>query len=101
MKKTFQLNAKNKKRERVLDSIKNEVRKYIKRERKKKLPEDTDYWQFKCKFAKNDDLIKDITFNDIIPSIDSAAQSEADSFYLEIIAVAMKKETTTSQDKDL
>jgi len=101
MKKTFQLNVENKNRDRITDSIKNEVRKYIKRERKKKLPKDTDYWQFKCKFAKKGDLIKDITFNDIIPSIDTAAQSEVDSFYLEIVAVAVEKDTTTSNSKDL
>lgn len=92
MKKTFQLNVENKKRDRVIDSIKNEVRKYIKRERGKKLPKDTDFWQFNCKYAKNGDLVKTISFNDIIPSIDDAAQSNVDSFYLEIIAAGLQKE---------
>lgn len=100
MKKTFQLNVKNKKRDRVVEAIKNEVRKYIKRERNKKLPKDTDFWQFECKYAKNGDLVKTIRFNDIIPSIDDAALSDVDSFYLEIIAVGVKKENKPLDAKE-
>ena len=36
MKKTFQLIVENKNKDRQVDSIKNEIRKYIKRERTKK-----------------------------------------------------------------
>jgi len=100
MKKTFKLNVENKKRERVVEAIKNEVRKYIKRERSKKLPKDTDFWQFECKYAKNGDLVKTIAFNDIIPSIDDAASSDTDSFYLEIIAVGIQKEKKLSDEKE-
>ena len=39
MKKAFQIDVSNKTRERQIDSIKNEIRKYIKREKSKKLPE--------------------------------------------------------------
>ena len=43
MKKTFSFAHPKKKRPRVADSIKHEVKKYIKRERNKTLPEDVDF----------------------------------------------------------
>ncbi|NVJ53998.1 MAG: hypothetical protein HWD90_09895 [Campylobacteraceae bacterium] len=91
MKKTFKLKQENKHPDRVVDSIKYEVRKYIKREKRKALPEDKDFWFFDCKFAIGDDEPKVIEFADITKSIDEAAKSEADTFYLEILARAEKR----------
>ncbi|AXH11774.1 DUF6172 family protein [Halarcobacter bivalviorum] len=91
MKKTFKLKQENKHPDRVVDSIKYEVRKYIKREKRKTLPEDKDFWFFDCKFAIGDDEPKVIEFADITKSIDEAAKSEAETFYLEILARAEKR----------
>ena len=49
MKKTFSLSAPDRNPQRVIDAIKHEVRKYVKRERRKTLPADTDFWDFACK----------------------------------------------------
>ena len=49
MKKTFPLTHPKKKPERLVDAIRSEVNKYLKRERKKTLPDGTDYWDFDCK----------------------------------------------------
>ncbi len=108
MKKTFKLKQENKHPDRVVDSIKYEVRKYIKREKRKALPEDKDFWFFDCKFAIGDEEPKVIDFIDITKSIDEAAKSEAETFYLEILARAEKRpekeeeETleVESEDKD-
>ncbi|WP_424686129.1 DUF6172 family protein [Halarcobacter ebronensis] len=107
MKKTFKLKQENKHPDRVVDSIKYEVRKYIKREKRKTLPEDKDFWFFDCKFAIGDDEPKEIEFADITKSIDEAAKSEADTFYLEILARAEKRpekeektEEVESEDED-
>lgn len=106
MKKTFKLKQENKHPDRVIDSIKYEVRKYIKREKKKTLPEDKDFWFFDCKFAIGDEEPKVIEFVDITKSIDKAAKSEAETFYLEILARAEKRpgkeetEEVESEDKD-
>ena len=91
MKKTFKLKQENKHPDRVVDSIKNEVRKYIKREKRKALPKDMDFWHFDCKFAIGDDEPKVIEFVDIIKSINEAAKSDSETFYLEILARAEKK----------
>ncbi len=86
MKKTFSFVDGDKNKDRILDGIKNEVRKYVKRENKKKLPEDCDFWDMQCKFAKGDNTPEVIKFVDITKCIDDAAQSEFDTFYLEIIS---------------
>ncbi|MBS9782678.1 MAG: hypothetical protein KGV43_02615 [Arcobacter sp.] len=93
MKKTFNLEVPNKKRERQVDSIKHEVRKYITREKKKALPEGFDYWNFICKFALEDEEIQDIDFTDITKSIDKAYESGKDTFYLEILKEAAKRKS--------
>lgn len=86
MKKTFKLNVENKNPDRLLESIKYEIRKYIKREKRKPLPEDVDFWDLKCKFAKNDETPKEIAFIDITNSINEASAEKCDSFYMEIIS---------------
>jgi hypothetical protein len=91
MKKRFALTAQNKKPERVLDSIKNEIRKYIKREKRKPLPEGADYWRIDCRFAKNEDQPQDIKFEDIMKNINEASQQSCESFYIELISSPAKK----------
>ena len=49
MKKFFSLEASNHKPARLADKIKSEVRKYLKRERSKELPEGVDFWDFDCR----------------------------------------------------
>jgi hypothetical protein len=92
MKKTFQLTSEKLNPDRYVESIKNEVRKYIKREKKKKLPEGMDYWHFNCKFGNNDDAPKVILFANINKSISAAVTAECTHFYLEIISSATKRE---------
>ena len=88
MKKTFQLKVANKNIDRQVDSIKNEVRKYIKREKNKRLPEGFNFWSFDCKFGKSQEESSEIKFVDVIKSIDFAASENYDSFFLELVARA-------------
>ncbi|MBP7769962.1 MAG: hypothetical protein KA055_02425 [Aliarcobacter sp.] len=88
MKKTFQLIVENKNKDRQVDSIKNEIRKYIKRERSKKLPDNCNYWNFSCKFGKTQEEAAEIRFVDVTKSIDIAAAENLESFYLELVALA-------------
>ena len=86
MKKTFSLTSEKKTPERHLEWTKNEIRKYIKREQKKKLPEGVDYYKFECKFGMRDETPKVIEFVDIIKNVDAASKAGCDTFYLEIIS---------------
>ena len=87
MKKVFKLKVENKNADRLLEKTKYEIRKYIKREKNKKLPEDVDFWKFECKFGKNDEEPEVIEFLDITKHIDEASSEGCESFYMEILSV--------------
>jgi hypothetical protein len=86
MKKTFELTHPKIQYARRVDSVKNEIRKYIKRERKKTLPEDIDFWDFDCKFGDTEAEAKIIHLSEIDACINTATAKELTSFYVEILA---------------
>ena len=92
MKKTFTLSHPKIKPARMVDAIKHEIKKYLKRERNKKLPEGTDFWDFDCKFGDDELGSNKINVSAINKLIDSAVAQEKMSFYVEILANAKVKE---------
>ena len=86
MKKTFQLTVEGKNRDRVLEAVKHEIRKYVKRQRRVPLPEGVDFWDFDCRFGSSEDTAAVVHFATILPLVDSAAKDGADAFYLELLA---------------
>lgn len=86
MRKTFQLNIKGKHRDRVLDAVKHEVRKYVKRERRRDLPEGVDYWDFDCRFGPTRETAQAAHLATLTALMDAAAKEGADGFYVEILA---------------
>jgi hypothetical protein len=85
MKKTFKLSHEKIKKPRLVDSIKHEVKKYIKRERNKKLDEGVDFLDFDCKYGKDELTADVIHLSALNKSIDSAVEQDLESFYIEII----------------
>ena len=100
MKKRFELTAPNKEPQRVLEAVKNEIRKYIKREKRKPLPEGMDIWNINCKFAKDEDEPKEILFQDITKCLDEAATQNCKSIYIELISNGVKREPKVVQIED-
>lgn len=92
MKKTFTLAHPKKKPARVVDAIKSEVKKYMKRERNKQLPADANYWAFDCKFGDTEADAQAVHQGAIGKQIDEAVKAGKDSFYIEIIARADYRE---------
>jgi len=86
MKKTFKLSHEKIQSERWVESIKHEVKKYIKRERNKPLTGDADFLEFDCKFGASADGCDEIHLSEINKSIDDAVNQGLDSFYLEILS---------------
>ena len=86
LKKVFKLTQANKHPDRVLDSIKYDLRRYLKRERKKKLPEDAIFWEFDCMFGKDSATAVSINSSDIISNIDKAKEEAWEEFYIQIIS---------------
>jgi hypothetical protein len=86
MKKTFQLTVEGKNRDRVLDAVKHEIRKYVKRERRRELPAGVDYLDFDCRFGLTPETAVTVHLANLTASIDAAAKEGADQFYVEILA---------------
>ncbi len=88
MKKTFQLVQEGKHPDRLLDSIKHDIRKYLKRERARALPKGVDFWDFDCRFGLSEPESATAHVAELLGLIDGIAQSGAASFYIEILAKA-------------
>ena len=86
MKKTFQLHVEGKHPDRLLEAIKHDIRKYLKRERRRDLPEGADFWDFDCKFGLTEDTAEVVHLANVITCIDTAAKDQAKQFYIEILA---------------
>jgi Family of unknown function (DUF6172) len=86
MKKIFSLTSPLHQPARVVEQIKADIRKYLKRERKKKLTEGVDFWDFDCKFGQGEAAPEMKHVEEIIPAIDLAAAAECGSVYIEILA---------------
>ena len=93
MKKVFLLKQEKRNRDRAVEAIKHEIRQYIKRERKKRLPEGATVWQFDCLFGKDISSAATLAFNEITASIEKADSEGWDSFYIELLARATKPKT--------
>ncbi len=86
MKKTFALTHPKLPVARVVEAIKHEVKKYIKRERNKHVPKGIDFWDFDCRFGHAEDTATALRISEINKSIDEVVKLELTSFYLEILA---------------
>lgn len=101
MKKSFELNHPKLKPQRWLDAIKHELKKYIKRERNKKLPAESDFWAFDCKVGVSEDTADVVHIGAINKAIDAISASESNTLYVEIIAhAAVTDRTPRSSDYD-
>ncbi|MCN4145079.1 MAG: DUF6172 family protein [Thiohalomonas sp.] len=72
MKKTFAFIHPKIKLARLIEAAKYEVKKYLKRERNKSLPEGVDYWDFDCKYGHTEQEAKVIHLSQINKSMDEA-----------------------------
>jgi uncharacterized protein YqgV (UPF0045/DUF77 family) len=88
LKKTFLLTNSKKNPQRVLDSIKNNIRKYIKREKRKPLPDNSNFWNINCKFGQNKETAIEIKYEDIMKCINEASEQNLESFYIELSTTA-------------
>ena len=85
MRKTYRLNIEGKNRDRLLDASKHDIRKYVKRERSRPLPEGVDYWDFDCKFGHDEAGAAEVHFATIMGLIDTVAKEGGEQFYVEVV----------------
>lgn len=88
MKKTFKLTHEKIATPRLVDAIKHEVNKYLKRERRRAFPADidADFWDFDCRFGADADSSHVIHVAEINKYITQAETDGLETFYLEILA---------------
>jgi len=86
MRKNFPLQIDGRHPDRVLDAVKHDVRKYLKRERRRDLPEGIDFWDFDCKCGLQAADAEVVHLSALIAAIDALAKAQATSVYVEILA---------------
>lgn len=89
MKKTFSLNQPGKHPERLIEAVKHELRKYLRRENRRELPEGMAYWDFDCRFGATEASAAKISPADVIKSVDKAKAAGWEAFYMEILVRAV------------
>ncbi|MGF1702716.1 DUF6172 family protein [Photobacterium makurazakiensis] len=100
MKKTFALTHPKKAVPRVVEAVKHEVKKYLRRERNKTLPAGADYWDFDCKFGHTEQEAKVIHVKEINKFVDEAEALALTSFYLEILAKPAVRTRREEEDEE-
>lgn len=91
MRKTYQLNLQGKNRDRLLESSKHEIRKYIRRERRKDLPKGADYWDFDTRLGVDEASAVALPPAELIRSISALAAAGGDQFFVEILRTPGKR----------
>ena len=92
MKKIYKLTDEKKHEDRVLEAVKNDIRKYVKREKKKKLADKAlTYWDFDCKIGATVESAKKVSYEEIIKALDAVKAEGATECYVEILAKTVVK----------
>ncbi len=98
MKKTFQLKPDGKHPDRVLEAVKHEIRKYLKRERRRELPAGADFLDFDCKLGAAESSAVDVHAGNLIESIDTIAKEGGVQCYVEILAKAGHRKVRPAEE---
>lgn len=86
MQKNFPLKEPGKADARVIEAIKGDVRKYAKRERRKKLPEGFTEWILACRIGPDRDKATACHVDELGSRIDAIANDGGAHIYIEILA---------------
>ena len=91
MKKSFPLQAPGKDDARVRDKVRHEVNKYVRRCRRKEVPEGFAQWEFACKVGASPEGAESKPLKDVAAAIDAVAAAGSTVVYLEIEAVPAQR----------
>ncbi|WP_067522677.1 DUF6172 family protein [Endozoicomonas ascidiicola] len=89
MKKTFTLEHPKIKAPRIVDSIKHDIKKFLKKERLKSLPSGTQYWGFDCKLGQSEETAAEVHVSLLTKGIDELVANNIMTIYVEVTAKAM------------
>ena len=103
MKKLFPLNLEGKNRDRVVEAVKNDIRKYLARERRKPLPVGVDFWDFDCKFGVSAETAQPAHVAALTELVNGVVAAQGDQLYVELLAkpgLRTAKPPATEHDVD-
>lgn len=91
MKQTFRLTAPGKDDARVRDKIRHEINKYVKRERRKEVPEGYFRWDMDCRAGDDESTAMEVPLKELGQKIDAIAADGAEKVFVEVLAKAVKR----------
>jgi len=92
VKKVFTLTDPKKHADRVLEAVKHDIRKYVKREKRKELAEpESTYWDFDCKIGVTAEEAEGIVYQELLKALESIQAAGAEQVYIEILVKAVPK----------
>ena len=100
MKKNYPLTHPKKKPERQLEAVKGEISKYLKRERRKSLPEGVDFWDFDCRCGVAEAEAVSVHVAELPKRIEALQLDGATGCYVEILAKPAKRAVKPPQAKN-
>lgn len=100
MRKTYPLRPQGKHPDRVLDAVKHDIRKYMKRERRVPLPAGADFWDFDCRLGISQDVAEVVHPGALIASLDALAKAGAESCYVELLAKPAQRKPRVPGEPD-
>lgn len=86
MRKIFPLTQEGLHRDRVLDAVKHDIRKYIKREQRRELPDGVDFIDFDCRVGASKETAASVHLSALTAQLDIVAGEGAAEAYVEILA---------------
>ncbi|EJE48657.1 hypothetical protein PMI14_06923 [Acidovorax sp. CF316] len=100
MRKTYPLHVEGKNPDRVLEAIKHDIRKYIKRERRRDIPAGADFWDFDCQFGATKEAATVVHLSALTGLINGVAAEGGQQFYVEILAKPGKRTARPAGEHD-
>ncbi|MFT6162480.1 MAG: hypothetical protein ACJA00_005082 [Myxococcota bacterium] len=100
MRQTFTFAESSHKPPQALAALKNLVRKYVKRERRKTLPEGVDYWDFACKVGETEETATETHISEVTNHIEAVFDVGTPTVYVEILSKPGVRKSTSSWADD-
>ncbi|WP_066098416.1 DUF6172 family protein [Xanthomonas massiliensis] len=98
MRKTYQLDIEGKHRDRLLEASKHDIRRYLRRERRKALPAGADFWDFDVRVGADEADARAVDVAGLIPAVDALVAAAHDRFYVEILSRPAKRRPRPAAD---
>lgn len=84
MRRTYRLDIEGKNRDRLVEASKHDIRKYIRRERRKELPKGADFWDFDTRFGTEEANAVDVPPAELIRRIDALVAEGGNQFFVQV-----------------